>query len=152
MDDITKAIIELLQDDEVLKEYVQEWNAQEGTKPGKKVAVSAGCYKCSFSEYDGAQDSMTAVYNIYVSLPADSNNIGLAVLLAENIRYALTENETLNGVVSASFVSGIQYQTTFQRDEAAGAVVFLEINKFVDRYRLRKTPTVAKIKLDSDYK
>lgn len=152
MVDIDKAIIEILKGDEVLKEYVQEWNIQEGVKPGKKVTVSAGCYKCSFSEYDSSQDSMTAIYNIYVSLPADCTNIGLAVLLAENIRYTLTENETLNGAVSASFVNGIQYQTTFQRDEAAGAVVFLEINQFIDRYRPQKAPTVAKIKLDSDYK
>lgn len=152
MDEITKAIIALLKGDEVLKAYVEEWNLQEGTKPGKKVAVSAGCYKCSFKEYDCSMDLMDATYVVYLSLPADRKQSGFAVMLAENIRYALTENETLDGAVSASFVSGIQYQTTFQRTEAEGAVIFLEINKFVDRHRPRNTPTVATIKLDSDYK
>lgn len=152
MESIAKTIIEVLQADDILKTYVQEWNVQEGTKPGKKVSVSAGCYKCTFSEYDRSQDSMTATYNIYVSLPADCNSVSLAVFLAENIRYVLTEDETLQGAVSTSFVRGIQYQTTFQRDEAVGAVVFLEINQFIDRHRPKDIPTVAIIKLDSDYK
>lgn len=154
MKDTSKKIIEKLQNDYILSTLVQNWQPVEGIAACKQITVNAGCFKCEFEPYDQRLDSMDALYAVYIYVPLHELKLNseLPKLIAQNVRQALTEDPSINGAVSTSFVKEIQYTTFTQRDQAAGATVLLEVQEFVERYRDRKIPVVEIIKTDIDYR
>ena len=154
MNNISEKIIEKLQNDYILSTMVQNWQPVEGVAACKQITVNVGCFKCEFEPYDQRLDSMDALFAVYIYVPLQELRLNseLPELIARNVRQALTEDPSINGAASTSFVKEIQYITFTQRDQAAGATVLLEVQEFVERYRDRKIPVVEVIKTDIDYR
>ncbi|NOV01348.1 hypothetical protein [Paenibacillus planticolens] len=112
IDEILNAIQSTLQAEERLSS-ISKYNLVDGMIPGLKPTVSIGCGRIKYNDYDRDQDEATAPVRIYVYTHDMNAEKGEATIrnLAREIRFTLLENMYLGGLVDASSVTEITFES-----------------------------------------
>lgn len=150
---ITKEILTRLQNDDLIKSVIDNYNAIAGVPAtGKDAEVNVGCHEIDCKEYTQDKDECYGTWGIYLSVPwqkleqYEEAGEKIIVMLTERIRYLLTEAPTI--VTGSSKITKVKFLTDFDRSKPAGSVIFLQVKFWLDRQRPSKAPTVLTIKAD----
>lgn len=138
IDDILNAIKGTFQADTNLAS-VTTYHLIDGMIPGMKPTISIGCYEVKYSDYDSDQDEVNASIRIWLYFhhmkPEDAEK--LVRQLTQQIRYSLLGNMYLGGLVDASTVKSITFETeqVNQTQTLYYAMVDYEVKYYEPRQR-----------------
>ncbi|GMB00217.1 hypothetical protein [Pelosinus sp. IPA-1] len=126
------------------------WRKTNGMVPVDVTTISVGCEEEKFELYDRTRDEATAIFKIYVQCKDEDVERGEKniQILAQTVRYILVQRYELKGIVSSSFVQGIQYVTMNEIENLHGAIIAFEAKYYAPRQVPREVLTVYKIKID----
>lgn len=155
---IIEKTVEILKNEKSLSD-VKEWRHINGLVPSKCREISIGCDELRYEEYSQSLDECNATLKIYASL----ENRELAVLarrpnedrleygeraireMAENIRFILVENYTLDGVVDVSSVDQVEFVSADGHVDLHIAVISFAVKYYAERQAEYSGPTVKEI-------
>lgn len=112
IDQILLAVKGTFQADPTLAE-VTTYHLVDGMIPSVKTTISIGCYEIKYNDYDRDQDEVTASIRVWLYLhsikPEDGEN--QVRQLTQQLRYSLLADMYLGGLVDASTVKSIAFDT-----------------------------------------
>ena len=110
VDDVIDKLVERFRDEPALAE-VFTYHKVNGILPDIGASLSIGCDKVKYSDYSNTKDEAEADINIFLYTQEADPEFGEKAVrtLAENARWTLTEDQTLDGLLSSGIVEEIEY-------------------------------------------
>lgn len=151
IDDVIDRLVEKFSAEAALADILT-YHKVNGMLPDIGVSASVGCSKVKYTGYTNSKDQADADVNIYVYTQEPDPEHGEQVIrgLAEAIRYVLTEDWTLGGILAASSIEEIEYIYA-DADETTvlhAAVVKYKPTFYQDRMRPQEQIPVETINYD----
>lgn len=142
IDSILNAIKTTLQAETRLSS-VTAYHLVDGMVPGVKPTISIGCGQLRYSDYDRDQDEVIAPVRVYVYAQDMQAERGETTIrnLAKEIRYTLLANMDLGGLVDASTVTGISFDS--EQMQQAMLLHFACVEYDVKYYEPRQRPPAS---------